>query len=315
MVRFLVQSPRFRMLTDGDQTPLGDIVVSQPNNDWSVIEVDDEHDAAVAKLIEAQRAGRIVSFQPENVFKPMGVVFPQRALAEENIMGYDFPTIGLTTEWQNAVDGGVDVTLAIADTGTPPYAAAAAHFPDVAIENVYGGEDTHGHETFCTSRMVGPRGALPRCRRLLSAQALPNGSGTTTTVVQAIRALWQRNPRVISLSLGGSRDAVIDGEINQAQGHGVPCSAAMGNSGWNAIVGSPAAVARYAWGASTFDGGQPAVFTTGGCNWPQEAGAIPGQDVGGAHLDGGYGRGSGTSFSCPVGSAIVGAARSKGWSI
>jgi hypothetical protein len=309
VVRFLVRAPLLRPLMDGDQSPLGEVAISQDGNEWAVLDIDGTPEEAVAKLAAAQRQGRVAAFQPENTFHALGTVTP----TDDNWMGRDFPICGVTPEWQAAVDGGAEVVLAIADTGAPPQAARDAHFSDVEIINVYGGQDAHGHSTFCISRMVGPRGVLPRCRKVICAQALPNGQGTTTTVVQAIRAAAAARPHVLSLSLGGPRDPVIDREIQDAQAHGVPCSAAMGNDGWNARAGSPVAVCRYGWGATTFDGTAPAVFSQGGCNLPEETGALPGQDVGGAHLDGGYGRGSGTSFSCPVGSAIVGAARKKGW--
>jgi hypothetical protein len=88
----------------------------------------------------------------------------------------------------------------------------------------------------------------------------------------------------------------------------------MGNSGWNLrATGTPAAVCLFAWGATTFDGRQPASFSSGGSNLPEEDGTGPGENVGLAHLDGGYGTGSGTSFSNPPGAAIVAGCFGVGW--
>lgn len=306
-MRFLVRSPALRPLEIGDQLARYLVLATQADNEWAVVELPD---AATAQAL--QTAGAILEYRPEATYEPLGYLLVE-PFQVENVMGIDFPTIGITPAWQAAVDYGRDVVLGIADTGMPPAAARAAHFPDVELVNVYGGADTHGHSTACISRMVGPRGVLPECRKVLVAQALPNGSGSTTTVTQAIRALREAGADVISLSLGGPDDPVINREVEDAQARGVPCSAAMGNDGWNARAGSPARVARYAWGATTFDGSRPASFTTGGCNLLEEEAAIPGEQVGVAHLDGGYGRANGTSFSCPVGSAIVAALRKKGW--
>lgn len=305
MANWLVRHRVFRTASEGDTTPIGPIVITPENSDWAVVDVQDE--ATLKALIESGD----VEAMPENTFKPLGEIQP----TDTNIMGNDFPVIGVTPEWQASVDGGKDCVIGICDTGHPTQAAHDAHFPGVDIVPVFGTTDTHGHETFCVSRMVGPRGVLPACSKVISAQALPNGSGSTTTVVQALRACRGATPRpdVISLSLGGPRDPVIDAEVQACTAAGVPCSVAIGNDGPGASIGTPAAVAPYVWGATTFDGQAPASFSTGGCNLPEETAAIPGDNVGGAHLDGGYGIGSGTSFSCPVGSALVAAYVRKGY--
>lgn len=329
MPKFLVRSPQFRPLSDGDATPLGNIEVSQPGNEWTVIDVDDEQ-----TLVDALNNGDIVDYKPESVLTvPPNEMHPKadttfwgvvvRPHTLENRMGMDYPVWGITPEWQDIMDQSGDVIVGVADTGRPTAAAMEAHAPGVELIHVYGGEDTHGHQTACVLRIVGPRGVLRNAKKIVTAQALPNGSGTTTDIVNSIRALrnW-RGPNgervsVISLSLGmDGRDGVIDREIIDTQNQGIICSAAMGNSGWNIrATGTPAAVCLFAWGATTFNGRQPASFSTGGSNLPEETATGPGENVGLAHLDGGYGTGSGTSFSNPTGAGVVAALSRYGWTV
>lgn len=332
MPRFLVRSPQYRPLMDGDSTPLGDVQVSQDGNEWAVIDVDDEQ-----TLVDAVNDGRVVEYKPESVLHILGTMRPKVPAIKRfgdvyfnpssiaNRMGLDFPTWGITPEWQNIVQSGREIIVGVADTGRPSPAAMEAHAPGVEVIHVWGGEDRHGHQTACVLRIVGKKGVLNKARRIVTATALPGagGAGTTTDIVNAIRALrnWRgangERVSVISLSLGmDARDGVIDREIIDTQNQGVICSAAMGNSGWNIrSTGTPAAVCLFAWGATTFGGNQPAIFTTGGSNLPEETATGPGEDVGLAHLDGGYGDGDGTSFSNPVGAGTIAGSLAAGWSV
>jgi hypothetical protein len=311
MARWLIRAPAIRPLHAGDAAPLGDVIESSAQSDWAVVDVPGTPAEVAEALAAARRAGRIMDFQPEHTFLPAGVIldgiYPLAAL------GADFPIIGITPAWQDAVQGGRDVVLGIADTGMPDPRAHAAHYADVELVNVYGGADTHGHSTACVSRMVGPRGVLPACSVVKVAQALPNGQGSTTTVVQAIRALHQAGVDAINLSLGGPRDPVIEAEVRAVQAAGTPCVAAAGNDGWQAQPGSPASVAAYVVGATVFNGGQPASFSSGGCQWLLETGALPGEQVAVSNLDSGVQPANGTSFSAPVLTAVVGGLRRMGW--
>lgn len=326
MAKYLVRAPQFRPLTDGDVSPVGEVVISQDGNEWTLQEVDDE-----TILRQAQNQGDISDYKPESILTVLGEIHPKaepemwgngkgrstkrKVEALENRMGVDFPTWGITPEWQDIVGDGTEIIVGVADTGRVPQAAMDAHAPGVEFIHVWGGDDKHGHQTACVLRIIGRNGVLNRARRIVTAQALPgaNGAGTTQDIVNSIRALrnW-RGPqgervKVISLSLGmDQRDGVIDREIIDTQNEGVICSAAMGNSGWNIrSTGTPAAVCLFSWGATNFDGSQPASFSTGGSNLPEEDGTGPGENVGLAHLDGGYGTGNGTSFSNPVGAATI----------
>jgi subtilisin family serine protease len=331
MPKYLVRSPQFRPLMDGDDTPIGTVEITQEGNEWALIDVPDEQ-----TLLDAQANGQIMEYKPESVLRVLGVIHPKVRPSKrfgliggvrtvDNIMGLDFPTWGVTPEWQRLVQQNPDIIVAVCDTGKPPPTAMEAHAPGVENIHVYGGNDTHGHSTVCTLRIVGKKGVLNKALRIVTATALPGagGSGTTSDIVNAIRAArnWRgangERVSVISLSLGmDARDPVIDREIIDTQNQGVACSAAMGNSGWNIRqTGTPAAVCLFAWGATSFDGSQPASFSTGGSNLPEEVGTGPGENVGIAHLDGGYGTGSGTSFSNPVGAGIVAGYLHAGWSV
>lgn len=333
MVKYLVRSPRFRLLTDGDVTPVGTIEISQDGNEWTLVDVPGTRDEAAQRIAEAIADGDIDEAQPENILTIQGAIDPPQtprrrfgiigARQVENRMGLDFVTSGITAQWQEIVQQTDNVIIGVADTGRVPEAAHVAHMADVELIHVHGGADTHGHQTACVSRIVGRRGALNRKKKLVTAQALPRqgGAGSTSDIVNSIRAIYNwRGPngervRVLSLSLGmDGRDPIIDREILDVQAGGMVCVAAMGNSGWNIrATGTPAAVCLFNSGATVFDGSAPAVFSTGGCNLPEETGAGPGQDVGLAHLDGGYGLGRGTSFSCPVLAAIVAGCLEVGW--
>lgn len=333
MAKYMVRAPQFRPMSDGDSTSLGTIEISQPGNSWALVEITGTDTEVQQKINDAITQGQIIDFKPESTLYPLGVVYPPLresrrfgilgARAVENRMGLDFSTIGITPEWQEIVQAASERIVAVCDTGRVPEAARDAHMPHVELIHVYGGNDTHGHSTACVSRIIGTRGVLNQRRRLITAQALPNGSGTTTDIVNAIRAArnW-RGPNgervsVISLSLGmDGRDQIIDREIIDTQNQGVVCVAAIGNSGWNlSAAGTPVAVCNIGVGATVFDGTAPANFSSGGCNFVEETGPSPGQDVGLAHLDGGYGLGAGSSFSCPVIAAVTAGMLSLGWTI
>jgi hypothetical protein len=311
--RFLVRSPQVKAMDAGDAlhthayrgvpTSLT-VTASQPGNEYAIVSIeadDDQHAEAKMQAIKAD--GVIEHYEQEPEYHPLGFV----GAAEENTMGQDFPLVGVTPEWQAAVNYGEGLIIGLADTGEPPQAARDAFFSETPWAIALPGADTVGHGTACASRIAGIHGVLPKAG-LVFACALPGGRGTTTTVVAAVRALADARVSIISMSLGGTTDPVMDGEIIRAEQMGVVCSAAAGNDGWSATPGSPARACQFIWGATTLDGSAPAGFSSGGCNWELETGAIPGDNVGLAHLDGGYGVGSGTSFACPVGSALVAAA-------
>jgi hypothetical protein len=283
-----------------------------PDGDWAEVEYSMTQLEAEKFLNEMQRRGSIESWEPsEPLWQPLGVIYEGSPMAApEEVMGVDFERIGLGPIWLGMVEDGTGVTIGIADQGTPP--AAALEFLQLAAwESVDGRADQWGHATACASRAAGQWGALPEAR-VKFAQALGGQGGTAGQIVNALKALADAGCDVISASFGGPGSPFIDEGVRYCLSKGVAVSAAAGNSGPNATIGSPARVCPYVWGATTLDGSTSTTFTSGGNNWPEETGAIPGQGVGLAHLDGGYGLGDGTSFSCPVGSAIVGALKRYG---
>ncbi len=272
------------------------VVETAPDEPVAVVNTSLTTDEAEKVLEEMKRRGEIDAWREEySGYVPLGTIYPT---GDEGTIRQHFSVAGVPD------DALVDMTLGIADTGTPPPAAQEGPLSEYDIISLDGAVDTQGHATAVASCTF--------AKYLIFAQALPNGSGSETTISQAIRALADASVQVINLSLGypgqnPPRSEVIDAAVRDAQRKGILVGAAAGNSGWNANYGSPQAVCDFVWGASTLDGSAPAVFSSGGSQWEIETGAVPGEHVGVAHLDGGYGVADGTSFSAPLGNSIAGA--------
>ena len=300
----VITSPAVRPLTTGDNYYQHRIIASAPNSDHAVINISEPD--ALTHLEKMKAAGTILSYRPEFTdYQPMGLVY-HGELTEQNVMGQQFEIVGWGPAMQLKADMGRGLRIGRGDTGLT--AAAAQDAFQIKTEPASDAEavDTHGHGTACSSIIGGMYGALPEAM-IVEAAAIPNGQGSESTVANAIQRLVQAKVDMISLSLGGSASQIIDDMVVWAQRSGVPCSVAAGNGGPQDLVGSPARLALFVWGATSFDGRTSAPFSSGGNNWTLEVGALPGVDIGVAHLDGGYGRGSGTSFACPLGSAIAAA--------
>jgi hypothetical protein len=287
-----------------------EIVSTPPGSPAMVVDVPTSLEYALEHMQRLEQMGAI---EPgwhidEYVYKPTGIIHPRPhgILPLENIMGRDFPIIGVTPQWQELVKYGEGIPIAIADTGTPPRAALDAWFNEVTIVSLDNIIDTHGHATGCGSRTGGLLGVLRKC--LLSfVAAIPNGSGSSATVANAFKRCADAKIKYVNASLGGPPDRVISDMVRYAQSQGTIIICAAGNDGARATIGAPADAARIVVGATTFDGTSSAPFSSGLNMWSIEDCATPGHNVGLAHLDGGYGTGSGTSFSAPVVTAIVAA--------
>lgn len=305
MPNYVIESAQIVPLVSGDvlrfeNTAIGlQVLASIPGSPVASISLGLPDQQSENFLAEMQKRGEIISFREEHVdYKPLGAVIH----VSQNTMGEQFEVCGATDWWVEKVGSGAGQVMGIADTGAPPQAARDAY--NLQGESVYGGEDSHGHATACSSIAGGAYGVLPALK-FKWAQALPNGSGSETTVANAIRALADAGCDIINLSLGGSLSGLIDAAVAYAQAKGIPCGAAAGNSGPGAQIGSPARACMFVWGATTRDGRASASFSSGGNNWPEQTGAVPGENVGVAHLDGGYGVGSGTSFAAPMANAMA----------
>ncbi len=271
------------------------VVESTEGEEAAVVNTSLDGDQAERLLEEMRKRGEIDSWREEfSGWIPLGTVYP---MGDEGTIREHFPTVGVPKESL------ADVAMGIADTGTPPIAAQQGPLSEYEIVTLDSAVDQVGHATAVASCTF--------ARRLYFAQALPNGSGSESSIAAAIKALVDTGEvKVLNLSLGfpgqnPPRSEIIDGAVRYAQSRGVLCGAAAGNSGWQAGFGSPQAVCDFVWGASTLDGSAPAVFTSGGSQWDIETGAIPGEHVGVAHLDGGYGVADGTSFSAPLGNSLA----------
>jgi hypothetical protein len=300
MPSYVVTGRNVEYLKDGDPfRPSGAAVVmrvmsSVEGDGAAVVHTGIDGDEAERFLTEMQRRGEIDSWREEYYgYTGLGLVYPT---GEEGTIREHFPTVGVPK------DTLMDITLGIADTGTPPIAAQQGPLSEYEIQSLDSAVDEVGHSTAVASCTF--------AKRLLFAQALPAGTGSESTVANAIKALADAGARVINLSLGWPGKSpptseIIGAAVRYAQSKGALCGAAAGNSGWTAGYGSPQAEADFVWGASTLDGKAPASFTSGGSNWEIETAATPGKDVGVAHLDGGYGLADGTSFAAPLGNSLA----------
>jgi hypothetical protein len=315
MVSFsIVAADTFAGLQTGDvfrPTLAGlEIVSTPPGSPAMVVDVPASLEYAMEHMYRLEEIGAIEPgwHVDEPVYKPTGIIHhrPHGILPLQNIMGKDFPTIGVTPQWQELVKYGENIRIAIADTGTPPHAALDAWFSEVPIVSLDNITDTHGHATACGSRTGGLLGILSRCY-LHFVAAIPGGSGSSATVANAFKTCADRGIKYVNASLGGPPDRVISDMVRYCQSVGTLIICAAGNDGARATIGAPADAARIVVGATTFDGSSSAPFSSGLNMWSIEDCATPGHGVGLAHLDGGWGNGSGTSFSAPVVTAIVAA--------
>jgi hypothetical protein len=300
MPRYIIEANAMVPLGSGDPLKLQglatvfQVVESIPGTNVGSVETGLDSDQSERLLQDMARRGEIANWREEITgFVPLGVVYPY---SDEGTIREHFPTVGVPK------DALIDMVIGIADTGTPPMAAQEGPLSEYEISTLDSQVDGVGHATGVASCTF--------ARRLVFAQALPGGSGSESTIASAIRRLADANVEIINLSLGypgqqPPRSSLIDAAVVYAQSKGIPCGAAAGNSGWTASYGSPQAVCQFVWGATTLDGKASAPFSSGGSNWEIETGAVPGQGVGVAHLDGGYGVADGTSFSAPLANSMA----------
>ncbi len=300
MPSYVVTGRQVAALSTGDPfKPEGSAVAmrvkeSTEGEEAAVVHTSLTGDEAERYLEEMRRRGAIDSWREEYAgYVPLGQVYP---LGEEGTIREHFPVVGVPK------DALMEMTIGIADTGTPPMAAQSGPLSEYEIVSLDSAVDQVGHATAVASCTF--------ARHLVFAQALPGGSGSESTISAAIKALADAGARVINLSLGWPGQSpphseIIAAAVRYAQNKGVLCGAAAGNSGWTAGYGSPQDVCDFVWGASSLDGSAPANFSSGGSNWEIETAATPGQSVGVAHLDGGYGSADGTSFSAPLGNSLA----------
>ena len=239
---------------------------------------------------------------------------------------WSLPQIGLPTAW-NTTTGSASVIVAVVDTGVD-----ATH-PDLAgkittganagfnfVSNNTNTADDHFHGTFVSSIIAmntnnaqGGAGVCWACMIMPVKVLDSNGSGSTFNVAQGIDWAVAHGAKVINLSLGSSApDSGLQTSIDNAWNAGVIVVAASGNSG--GAVMYPAAYPNAIAVGSNNSSGVKSTFSSFG---PELDVMAPGEGVFGAlctcsTYTGGYGTGSGTSFSSPHVAGVVGLMISAG---
>lgn len=221
-------------------------------------------------------------------------------------------TIRLPQAWDLS-HGSKGVTLAVVDTGVTP-------IPDLSPQvlpgrNLIAGNDdarddsVAGHGTLVagvaaasTDNGMGIAGAAWNASVLPVKVLDSRGYGTASRVAEGIVWAADNGARVINLSLGGAFDArMICDATMYAQSRGVLVVAAVGNGG-DATLNYPAACPGVVGVSATDTHGDFAWFSSFGRD---VALAAPGLDITSVMNSGGYGSGSGTSFSAPLVSGVA----------
>lgn len=234
-------------------------------------------------------------------------------------------TTSINREWTVTVTSATQFTLNSASynsAGTGGYAKVASYMNLVGVSYTSAGtggtatndspRDDHSHGTFVsgiiaanTNNGTGMAGVCWSCK-IMPVKVLDHeGYGSSFGVSQGIDWAVSHGADVINLSLGGGGAASLQTSVNNAWNAGVVVVAATGND--NGPVSFPAAYTNAIAVGATQQGGARSSFSNFG---PEIDIVAPGSSVlgtlcqcnGGA---GGYGTGSGTSFSTPY---VAGAA-------
>jgi subtilisin family serine protease len=234
-------------------------------------------------------------------------------------------TTSINRDWIVTVTNATQFTLnsaAYNTAGTGGQAKVASYFNLVGVSYTSAGtggtatnespRDDHSHGTFVagiiaanTNNGTGMAGVCWTCK-IMPVKVLDHeGYGTSFGVSQGIDWAVTNGAKVINLSLGGGGTEALQTSVNNAWNAGVIVVAATGND--NGPVSYPAAYANALAVGSTQQGGARSSFSNYG---PEIDLVAPGSSVLGticqcASNAGGYGTGSGTSFSTPY---VAGAA-------
>jgi serine protease len=219
-------------------------------------------------------------------------------------IGTSSPTLSVAV-----IDTGVDATHPDLSGQVLTGVSLVSGAPTAADDNGHG---THvaGIIAAATDNGVGVRGAAPGVK-ILPIKALNNsGSGSYSTVANAMYTAVSQGAKVINMSLGGTvASAIFDGAVAYANQHGVVVVAAAGNDGTR---GNPA----------SYPGSTPGVIAVGAVDSALNRASFstcgayvditaPGAAILSTIVGGGYGTMSGTSMASPyaaAGAAVLKAA-------
>jgi subtilisin len=167
----------------------------------------------------------------------------------------------------------------------------------------YGWDDDNGHGTHCAgiADAVDNSGGVIGVSTNATLHAVKvlnsNGRGSYSNIAAGIEYVGDQGWDVGSLSLGGSKSAVVEDAVEYAYGRGVLLVVAAGNSGpCNYCVGYPAAEPECMAVSATNRSDNLASYSSTG---PSVEIAAPGTDITSTYVGGGYASLSGTSMACP----------------
>lgn len=206
---------------------------------------------------------------------------------------------------------GEDITVAVLDTGLWKHAdlpepAFAANFS--TSKSVY---DSNGHGTHVAGT-IGARqngkgviGWAPRCNIGCVKVLGDDGSGLSESIAKGIYYAAEQGAKIISMSLGGGYDPMIEQACNDVVQQGVFLICAAGNEGSVKgvnTIGYPGRLdAAIAIGSHNRDGNVSEFSSRG----KQVAMSFPGEDILSTWLNGTYRSISGTSMATPAASGLA----------
>jgi subtilisin family serine protease len=228
---------------------------------------------------------------------------------------WGLPMISAPAAW-NTTTGSASVIVAVVDTGVD-----SSH-PDLTgkvlagynfVANSTNASDDNMHGTFVSGIIaaggndgIGMAGVCWACK-ILPVKVLDSaGSGTTFNVARGIDYAVAHGAAVINLSLGASTgNSTLQAAVDNAWAAGVIVVAASGNSG--GAVSYPAAYDHAIAVGSVNSSKQKSSFSSYGTQLDLMApgGSVLGTLCTCGAYHGGYGTGSGTSFSAPHVAGVV----------
>ncbi|XP_033121521.1 aqualysin-1-like [Anneissia japonica] len=143
--------------------------------------------------------------------------------------------------------------------------------PTIAVVTfLQGWYDGNGHGTHCAGTAAGRKYGVAKGARVHAVKVLNSfGSGSISSVLSGMvwTALYAQQPAVMSMSLGGGYNWLINFVVNIINNYfDIPVIVAAGNWNWNACQFSPASAAEaYTVGASTHCDARASFSNYGGC--------------------------------------------------
>lgn len=169
--------------------------------------------------------------------------------------------------------------------------------------------DVHGHGTHVSSTIIGNSVGIARCAKVIPVKVLSDsGSGSIAGVIEGIEKSVQHHidnrfeNSIISMSLGGGYNKLLNEAVDNAVDMGVPVVVAAGNEYSDACLYSPASAEKaITVGATTQYDSIPSFSNDGEC----VSILAPGSFIVGARTGGGYRSMSGTSMAAPHVSGVL----------